>query len=226
MIAPVNGGSVLPSAQQMHQAFLGILPVVERHARIYFRGVFCPASKADCIAETLALSWRWFRSLAARGKDATLFPMALAGYAARAVQAGRRVCGNVCGKDVMNEVAQRKHGFRVERLPTSTRTSLADLYSAARGQQDLDAFEERLADNLQTSVPEQAAFRIDFPTWLRTRTGRDRRIINDMMKNERTLDLARKYRVTPGRISQLRRDYHADWELFCSDRAAAPAPAC
>jgi hypothetical protein len=82
----------------------------------------------------------------------------------------------------------------------------------------MDMFEERLADNSVTPVPDQVAFRIDFPAWCRTRTERDRRIIHDMACNERTTNLARKYGVSPARISQLRRDYHEEWNRFCADK--------
>ena len=34
------------------------------------------------------------------------------------------------------------------------------------------------------------------------------------MCGERTLDVANKYGCTPGRVSQLRRDFQADWERF------------
>ena len=34
------------------------------------------------------------------------------------------------------------------------------------------------------------------------------------MTGERTLDVSRKHGLTPARISQLRRDFHDDWERF------------
>ena len=43
-----------------------------------------------------------------------------------------------------------------------------ELYGTASGQRHLDTFEERLQDNRQSPVPDQAAFRLDFPAWLRT----------------------------------------------------------
>jgi hypothetical protein len=86
-------------------------------------------------------------------------------------------------------------------------------------QQLLDVFEERLHHDTRSDVLAQVAFRLDFPAWMRTRTERDRRIIRDMIRDERTMDLARKYGLSPSRISQLRCDYQADWERFCSDRA-------
>ena len=93
------------------------------------------------------------------------------------------------------------------------------LYSAIHGQQEHDAFEERLQDNTVTPVPDQAAFRIDWPAWMKTRTERDRQIIDDLMAGERTLDVSRKYGLSPARVSQLRGEYQEDWDRFTSDSA-------
>jgi hypothetical protein len=41
--------------------------------------------------------------------------------------------------------------------------------------------------------------------------------VRDLARNERTGDVAKKFKMSPGRISQLRRDYHDDWERFCAD---------
>lgn len=62
-----------------------------------------------------------------------------------------------------------------------------------------------------------AAFRCDFPAWLTTRTERDRRIISEMVPNHRTVDLARRFGVGPGRISQLRAEYQFDRLRFCGE---------
>jgi len=63
-------------------------------------------------------------------------------------------------------------------------------------------------------VPDQVQFRLDFPAWLSTRTHRDRRIIGAMAMRERTLGLAKRHRLSPARISQLRRKYRTDWQTF------------
>src|SRR4051794_18848642 len=84
---------VTPELQALQQAFLSIVPRIERHGRVSFRNVRCPDTQAEAISEMVALSWRWFRQLAERGKDATAFPSALATFAARAVRSGRRLCG-------------------------------------------------------------------------------------------------------------------------------------
>jgi hypothetical protein len=51
---------------------------------------------------------------------------------------------------------------------------------------------------------------------MKTRTTRDRRIIKDLMAGERTLDVSRKYAMSPARVSQLRSEFRDDWESFCA----------
>jgi hypothetical protein len=204
-----------PDAARLHDAFLSILPRIELHGQVYFRGLKCPHRKEDFIADMVALAWKWFVRLVEKGKDPMDFPSALATFAAKAVKAGRRVTGQERSKDVMSPVAKRKHGVKVEPLPSSTRRHFDDFYGTIHGQQLLDAYEERLRDNTMTPPPDAAAFRIDFPDWLKTRTDRDRRIIEDMARDERTLDLSKKHGISPGRVSQLRREFKEDWDRFC-----------
>jgi hypothetical protein len=78
-----------------------------------------------------------------------------------------------------------------------------------------------LHENTVTPPDEQAAFRIDFPDWLTTRTERDRRIISDMAVGEKTMHLARRFGISPARVSQLRREYHNDWRQFTGEAVSA-----
>jgi hypothetical protein len=206
-----------PPIAHLHAAFLSILPRIERHARLYFRHLRCPQRQDDAVAETVALAWRWFVRLVERGKDPLSFPTVLAAYAARAVRCGRRLCGQRSGKDVLSPLARQRHGFAVEGLPNSVRAAHDERYGVPGGQRRQDAWEERLRDNTQTPVPEQVAFRLDFPAWLDSLTPRERRLVGEMANSERTLDLSRRFDVSPARISQLRRELHADWRRFLGD---------
>lgn len=197
--------SSVKSPEVLHSSFLSILPRIELHARIFFRHVKCPNKKDDCIAEVAAIAWKWFQRLAEKGKDATQFVSALATLAARAVSSGRRLCGQSKAKDVLNELTQQRHSFTVSSLPNG---------SSLTG----NVFDEALADNTVSPVPEQVAFRLDFPAWRLTRYERDRRLIDELMVGERTLDVAKRHGLSPARISQLRRDFHDDWLAFCDAR--------
>jgi hypothetical protein len=66
-------------------------------------------------------------------------------------------------------------------------------------------------------VADQVAFRIDFPVWRRTRCERDRRVIDALMAGGRTKDVSQKFGLSPGRVSQLRRDFLEDWRRFTGE---------
>jgi hypothetical protein len=184
--------------------FLLILPRIELHARIFFRHIKCKVEQQEAIAEVVALSWKWVVRLTQRGKDVQSFVSAIASFAAKAVKSGRRLCGQEKAKDVLSPRAQQRRGFSVGKLPDFSSLSSNPLMEA-------------LIDNTQTPPDEQAAFRIDFPVWLATFSERQRRIIEDLMAGERTLDVSQKYGISSARISQLRREFQQDWQIFCGD---------
>ena len=196
-----------PPLAALHVAFLAVRPRIERHGRVYFRHVKDPTQREEFIAEMVALAWRWSRRLALRGSDVLQFPSTIASFAARAVRGGRRLCGQERANDVLSSLAQRRRGFAVHPLPD---------FSTLSG----NPLEDALADNTVTPVDEQVAFRLDFPQWLSTYSNRDRSIALDMMAGERTLDLADKYALSPGRISQMRMQFHDAWIRFQDGPAA------
>jgi hypothetical protein len=208
------------SSVNLQARFVDIMPRIESQARIYFRDVKCVVRKADCIAEAVAIAWKWFGRLAKKGKDASKFVCALATLAARAVRNGRRLGAGERANDVMSSVAQRRHGFVVQSLPY-TRRFHEDLNDDGQDQRLHDAMEERLVDNTITPVPDQAAFRIDFSKWLKTWSARERRIIRAMSVDERTKDLSQRFSLSPGRISQMRREFRDDWRRFVGDEIAS-----
>jgi hypothetical protein len=190
--------------------FLTLLPVVERHARVMFRGRPA-ADREEAIAEAVAAAFVSYVRLRARGRHpARDFPSAMAAYAVLHVQNGRHVGGPSSSVDVLSPATQRKHGFRVESL-VSTRTSPARLDLDVRRQRELDAFDERLRDNTRTAVPEQAAFRIDFPAFLRGLSFRDRRLARFLALGHSATEAAARFRLSLGRVSQLRHRWRRDW---------------
>jgi len=195
---------------ELHTAFLSILPRIQLHGHISFRHSR-PDKREEAVAELVALCWKWFIRLAERGKDATLFPTALARFAARAVHNGRRLCGMQKTKDVLSPRAQQINGFTVVSLPEG---------SSLSG----NLFDEALIDNTQTPPPDQVAFRLDFPAWRLTRSDRDRRVIDDLLVGERTSDVADRHGLTAGRVSQLRRDFFEDWVRFHGESPEAARP--
>ena len=194
---------------RLQETFLNsIMPKVLSHGRVSFRNVRCRHQKEELLAEMTGLCWQWHLRLAQRGKDAAQFPTAIATFAARAVRCGRRLAGMDRAKDVLSPQAQQRQGFAVGKLPDCSGLSGS-------------ALEEALHDNTRTPPDEQCAFRIDFPAWRATHAERDRRLLDDLMLGERTLEVAGKYGLSPGRVSQLRREFLLGWRLYISE----PPPA-
>lgn len=190
--------------ESFRREFAQELPRIVRHAQVVFRSVRCPQKKEDCIAEAVALCWKWWLRLRKRGKNPRAFVSALATFAVRAVKSGRRVCGQEHSKDVLSPFAQARRGFTVSSIPSfSTLTS--------------NPFAEALQDNTRTPVEEQVAFRCDFPAWLITNSERNRRIIEEMMLGERTMRLSSRFGISPARVSQLRQQFHHDWQRFVGE---------
>ena len=208
---PTMPESPANSLDQLHAHFLAILPRIQTHAKIHFRHQRCPGRREDCVAEVVAVCWKWFLRIAERGKDVDEFVATFADYAVRRVRSGRRLCGQERSKEVLSHHAQRAGGFRVEPLPPTT--------WGDRGRGHADAFEDRLRDNTRSPVPEQAAFRIEFPLWLAQLGPRNGEIARDMAMDLGTGELAARHGLSPGRISQLRREFHADWRRSCGDLA-------
>jgi hypothetical protein len=194
----------MPTLHTADAAFLAVLPTVLRHARIQFRFVRCAHERDDLLQEVLAYGLKWTRILWGRGKDVRGFPTALAAYAVLAVRNGRRLCGMCKARDAMNRAAHARLGVTCESLPQGEPPPESALAAA-------------LADSTRSEIPAQVAFRIDFPAWLQTRTRRDRAIIRDMLLEARTTDLAACHRVSPARVSQLRREYLAGWMAFVGE---------
>ena len=203
MVASIRPISTAPNANTLHTGFLALLPRIERHGRFCFRKVGCPHKKEECQAEMTALAWQWYVRLTLRGKDVTRFPSALAAYAAKAVRAGRRLCGQEKSRDVFSARAQRRGGFTISTYPDCGRMSR-------------NVLDEALRDNTRSPVDEQAAFRLDFPVWMRAYSERKHRVIEDLMVGERPLEVAKKHRLSASTISQMRRQFHQDWVCFCA----------
>jgi hypothetical protein len=200
-----------PPALLLHARFLELLPRVEACARFAFRHLACPHQFQDYVQETVSLSWAWYRRLANKGKDASRFISALAAFAARAVRCGRRVAGQESIRDVLSPAAQRRGGFRIERLPTCTRTAMEDRYAAPGGQRVLDAFEERLAAHGAASPAEAAGFRVDFREFLDVLSSRDREMMRFLSLGYSGKETAQRFRLSPGRVTQKRVRWCRDW---------------
>lgn len=188
--------------QSLQVRFHDVLTRIETHAQIFFRWIRCWHTRQDKIQEVRSLAWKWIRSLHKAGKTWWAYISRLADYACRAVKCGRKVAGMISAHDVLNEINQCRKGFAVGKL--SDYETLSD-----------NPLTDALIDNTQTPVDEQVCFRLDFPRFRNAYQPRQRQIMDALALGHRTQDVARQFRLSECRISQMRREFMNDWSRFC-----------
>ena len=186
--------------------FVSALPKVHAAARFATRRVPTPDVREELVAETVALAWRYFLTLTRRGKDPASFITTLARRAAQAALAGRRLAGAEKARDALSPLARLRGRVTVERL-------------GARAERETRRPGEVVAEELaaadpRVSVPDQAAFRVDFPLFRRGLTPGARAGLDLLAAGWGTGEAAARLGVTAARVSQLRRELAEKWEAF------------
>ena len=186
-----------------HRVFLAnFLPAIVAHAKYAFRHLRGEA-RQDAIQETIANSLVAFKALVSRGKMSLAYPTVLAKYATAQIKDGRRVGNRLNIHEVLSPYAQRLKNFSVQRL---------DKYDTETGE-----WREILIEDRHTTPAEVARVRIDMEDWLKSLPFRDRQVAEYLSLNNRTSDAARKFKVSNGRISQIRADLAKSWKTFTND---------
>jgi hypothetical protein len=186
--------------------FLAMLPQIQQQASHACRGQD-HQQREEFIAEVVANAYCAFIRLAKQGRLDIVYPTPLADFAIRQVRGGRRVGTKLNVRDVSSPHAQRSKALRMERLD----------------QRDADGgWLEVLIEDKHTTPADIAASRVDFAAWLATLDRRQRRIAKTLATSETTTRTARKFNVTAGRISQIRRELERAWLLF---QGELPPPA-
>ena len=182
-----------------HPRFLAMVPAIRRTAGLCFRKLPLDL-RQEMVEETIANSLLAYARLVERGKEDLAFPSALARFAVAQVRQGRQVGNRLNSKDVSSRWAQQRKGFQVQRL---------DQFDAGD-----EEWKEVLIEDGRATPAEIAASRIDFAAWLASMPSLRRRIARCLATGEGTMEAARQFAVSPGRISQIRREFHASWLTF------------
>jgi hypothetical protein len=186
-----------------HDKFLAMLPAIREQARLAFRA-YSPEAKEELIAEVVANAFCAYERLVARGKQDVAHPTPLAWYAIKQVRSGRRVGGRLSGRDIMSPA---NHRVTVEQL---------DQFDQQDGE-----WREALVEDKHAGPADTAAARIDVAAWLRSLGRKNGRIAKLLASGEGTGAVARKFGLSPGRISQLRTELQQSWLAMQGELAAA-----
>jgi hypothetical protein len=191
------------SSTQSHDKFLAMLPAIREQARLAFRA-HNPEAKEELIAEVVANAFCAFARLVERGKQDVAHATPLAWYAIRQVRCGRRVGSAIKSRDVMS-LANRH--VVVEPL---------DWFDDQAGE-----WREALVEDKHAGPADTAAARIDVAAWFRSLGRTKRRIAKLLARGEATGTVAKKFGLSPGRISQLRAELQESWNEFQGELAVA-----
>ena len=138
----------------------------------------------------LCNTWAALVGLARRGKLDQAYATILAGFGVKQTRDHRIVGGHLDIKDVLSPYCQAKKNVKVERI---------DHFDEEKNQ-----WQEAVVEDTRTAtVPDIVAFRCDFSDWLKSLRRRDRRIAESLALGNRTTDVAKRFKVCAGRVSQL-----------------------
>lgn len=195
----------VPSAPSWQKTFIAMLPDIERYLVIAFHRLRGD-NRDEVVQAALANACVACARLIQRGCADRVFPSVLARFAVAQVRAGRQVGTQLNVRDVLSPYAQQRKPIVVERLDRFDRRC--------------DEWRESVLEDHRTPVFDQVQFRIDFPNWLARLSRRDQRVARWLALGHGTGATARRFRISSGRVSQLRQEFYDSWREFLGDGAA------
>src|SRR4051794_31989912 len=172
--------------------FVAMLPEIEQKLRLAFCRLDAEA-REDAIEEAVVHSLLAYVRLVEQGRAEVATPSSLAWYSSRHVKRGRPTSGKMNGKEPLSRYGQISNDIEVERQSGN--------------------WIDTLVLDKRAAVPDQVAAKLDVGAWFSTLTKRMKEIAKDLAFGCSTSEVAEKYGVTAGRISQLRRVLEESWAV-------------
>lgn len=176
-----------------------MLPRIENHARFHFRGLKGEAQD-EAVQEVVCHACQAYSQLVTQDRAEVATWSSLAKFAMKRYRAGRRVGGSLNVNDICSVHCHRQKGVQVQSLRQWD----------SQGQE----WTEILVEDKKSTPAEIAAARVDYPSFLATLSPRDRRITQRLATGESTGEVANRFGISPGRISQLRKELKRAWDEF------------
>jgi len=186
--------------EQINARYLEMLPLIRQIARQAFSG-YDPDKREDAVQGALVWALVNVHSLAKNGRleDAKATPIAW--FAVRRHRMGRCVGVESSTTDAMSE------GSRV------LGRSKIKYFHIDNGVEDIFHSDSVMQD-ARCPITLTADLKMDYETWYHRQSPRDQEIIHDLSLGYTTNDVARKYGVSAGLISQYRKRYAKSWKSF------------
>ena len=200
MMRVTSGSKSAPPA--WHAEFLAMLPVITMHARFVFQHRD-PESREEAVQGVVCDACAAVARLAELNKLDLAYASVLARYGVAQVLDGRMTGGRLNCRDVMTAYYQRLKHFALQRLD--------------RFDVEENAWQEAIVEDRHAGPADVVCFRVDFADWLRSLGRRDRRIAERLALGYRTQDVARRFKISEARVSQLRSELADSWRRFVGE---------
>ena len=188
--------------RRWHRQFHALLPQIVTHAKIAFRHLK-PEARAEMVQEVVCNAMQAFVRLVQLKKTSIAYAAPLAAYGCRQARGGRKVGGHLNCLDISSAYCQRLKNVVLDRL---------DQFD-----QDENAWQEVLVEDRHADASQIVQTKLDMEDWLASLKRRDRRVAEFLAQGESTRAAAKKFRISDGRISQLRRELAESWNKFTGD---------
>ena len=212
MIAIAKQNRSCKSVPAWHHRFLQMMPLIATYARLNFRHLRAE-SREEAVQCVIASSFVAYARLVELNKESLAYASVLSRLGCAQYRDHRRVGTRLNVNDITSSYCQARKNVVVQRL---------DKYDSEE-----DAWEEIVVQDRHVGPDQVVATKLDFADWLRRLPRRNRRIAQFLALGNRTGEAARKFKVSEGRISQVRRELQKAWAEFTGEsqtpHAAVPA---
>ena len=157
----------------------------------------------DVIQDLVGIALEMYHALIRKGKEVFYSPIMK--FAIQRYQDGRRFTGS-------NRTDILSHQTQILGRCDTCQLSTFD------SEEDGGLDERDFMEMVQPDVAEAVSWKIDYETWLAMQTPRDQAIVLDLSYGYTTGEVARKYGVSDGLISQYRRRYAKSWDDFIAEK--------
>jgi hypothetical protein len=183
---------VTPSAQT--PTFESLLPALTTKFKKAAMSLPSWHDRRDAVDEMIAMSFTCYRSLVNR-KVKAIYPTPLGDYAVKSYFGGRRFLG----------------------------MSSVDVFAARCQLRGRATINNDMIDHCickKTGDPAViGAFRVDFKDWIRTLDDRMRNVLHEILIGSTTGEISDLFKVSPGRISQVRKLLYDSWNEFVAEHS-------
>jgi len=180
-----------------HDNFLAMLPAIESYAKRAFCGLSAH-DREEAVQAVVAYAVVAYSRLVDLQKPELGYATPLARFGVKQYCAGRVVGSRVNCHDVGSTKCYLR-GCVIE---------------------PLDDWKEALCEDRHATPAEIAALRIDLSDWLSGLSARDQSLAIALARGEQTGGVAKMFRITAGRVSQLRQELYDSWTRFTGESVA------